>query len=215
MLVIAIILFVLLALALLRVGVILEYSEDGFNTWIKLGFLRLKLKKSDEKKKPKKKKKPKDKGTILKPGSLSDFMNMLKAIKVALGRLKRKLLIKNLTLHYTSASDDPAKTALQFGAANAVFGAIVPVLEKHFRIKKRDLRAAADFNSQEQGIYVRLTISIAVWEIVYVLLALLPLFKTTSINDTGKPEKEKEKTDGKSTNKQSAGNHHAKNKGDD
>ena len=213
MLVIVIILFVLLVLALLRVGVILEYSEDGFNTWIKLGFLKLKLKKSDEKKKPKKKKKPKDKGSILKPGSLRDFMDMLKAIKVALGRLKRKLLIKNLTLHYTSASDDPAKTALRFGAANAVFGAIVPVLEKHFRIKKRDLRASADFNSQEQGIYVRLNISIAVWEIVYVLLALLPLFKTASLSDTGKPEKEK--TDGKSTNKQSTGDHDAKNKGDD
>jgi len=206
MLVVGIFLLVLLLLALLRVGVVLEYTENGLESWIKIGFLKLRINKDKKKKKKKKEKKE----SSFKPGSLKDFLDMLKAIKNTLGRLKRKLLIKILILHYTSASDDPAKTALQFGAANAVFGIAVPLLEQNFRIKKRDLTASADFDSKEPGIYAKIIISIAVWELLYVLSALLPLFKALSSTDNGKLRKENE-TNGKSTNKQPDGNHNAKN----
>jgi len=164
---------IFILLALLRFGFIVEYSEVGFEMWVKAGFLRLRLKEKDKEKKPKKKKekKPGKRG----PGSLSGFFDMLRAVKKALGRLRRKLLIKQLTLHYTSASDDPSRTALQFGAANAVFGAIIPVLERNFKIRRRDLRAAADFNVKENGIYAKIVVSIAVWEVIYIIFALFPI----------------------------------------
>jgi len=164
---------IFILLALLRFGFITEYSEAGFEMWVKAGFLRIRLKEKDKQKKPKKKKekKPGKRG----PGSLSGFLDMLRAVKKALDRLRRKLLIKQLTLHYTSASDDPSKTALQFGAANAVFGAVIPVLERFFRIKRRDLRAAADFNVKENGIYAKIVVSIAVWEVIYIVFALFPI----------------------------------------
>jgi len=186
---------IFILLALLRFGFIVEYSEVGFEMWVKAGFLRLRLKDKDKREKPKKKKpkKKKEKKPGRKgPGSLSEFFDMLRAVKKALDRLRRKLLIKQLTIHYTSASDDPSKTALQFGAANAVFGAIIPVLERNFKIRRRDLKAAADFNAEENGIYAKIIVSIAVWEVVYIVLALFPIITAMAIS---KPDNKGDKTD--------------------
>jgi len=169
--------------------VVVEYSDAGLTARAKAGFISFKVypakeKPGDAEKKAKKKaakKALKDKKGKLKeekkPGGLSGFMDILRAVKNTLSRLKRKLLIKQLILHYTSAGDDPAKTALKFGAANAVFGMIIPLLESNFRIKRRDLGASADFNSAEQSIYAKINITVAVWEIIYISLALLPLVK--------------------------------------
>jgi len=191
---------IFILLALLRFGFIVEYSEVGFEMWVKAGFLRLRLKDKDKREKPKKKKpkkkkekKPGKKG----PGSLSEFLDMLRAVKKALDRLRRKLLIKQLTLHYTSASDDPSKTALQFGAANAVFGVIIPVLERYFKIKRRDLRTAADFNGKENRIYAKIIISIAVWEVIYIVFALLPIITAMLKSEPDVKDENKEKTDRK------------------
>jgi len=176
MLALAIIFTVLIILAFLRFGIIAEYSDEGFKLWAKAGFLKFELLKDDKKEKVKKPKKEKaKKSTSVKPGSLNDFMVILKSVKNALSRLKHRLLIRDLTLYYLSAGDDPANVALSFGAANAVFGAILPVLERNFRIKRRDLQASADFEAKKQRIYAKIAISIAVWEVFYVVFALFPI----------------------------------------
>ena len=179
MLALAIIFTVLILIAFLRFGVIAEYSEEGIKLWAKAGFLKFELLKDNKKKKDKKKKKEKPKKPVnMKPGSFDDFMVILRSVKNALGRLKRRLLIKNLTLYYLSAGDDPADTAIRFGAVNAVFGAIIPVFERAFRIKHKDLRASADFDAKEQRIYAKIVISIAVWEVFYIVFALFPIIIT-------------------------------------
>ena len=179
MLALTIVAAVLILIAFLRFGVIVQYSEDGFLLWAKAGFLKFRLLNDDKEKKPKKKKKEKkekdSKG--YKPGSLSEFMTIIKAAVNALSRLRRRLLIKQLILYYTSAGEDPANTALMFGAANAVFATVIPLLENCFRIKHRDLKAAADFDAKEQRIYAKISISIAVWEVFYILFALFPIIK--------------------------------------
>jgi hypothetical protein len=227
MLALAIIAAALILIALLRFGVIAEYGDEGFQLWAKAGFLKFKLLDDDKEKKPKKKKEKPKKERNLKemlPGSLSGFMDTIKTVLKALSRLKRRLLIKQLTLYYTSAGENPAMTALQFGAANAVIGAIVPEIKKNFRVKRLDLRTWFDFTSTEQKIYAKITISIAVWEVFYVLFALLPLvtaiFKRNS-SHTNKSEKsdKKERKDGEdngeSPNQRVDGNNDAKNEGDD
>lgn len=192
MLALAIILSVLLLLALLRVGVIAEYNDEGMALWLKAGFLRFRLETGEDKRKPRRKL---ELGSI-KPGSLREFMDIFGVFRNMLGRLRRRLLIKRLTLYYTSGGEDPSMVALQFGAANAVFGVIMPVLERHFRIKRRDLRTSADFDLKEPRIYALISISIAIWEAIYVLLALLPMITT-------KPSNRKDGTiNGKGTNKQ-------------
>ncbi|MCL2401329.1 MAG: DUF2953 domain-containing protein [Oscillospiraceae bacterium] len=178
MIIAACIVAVLILISLLRIGVSAEYGGDGFFVTASVGLIKIKILPRKEKprkakkiKKPKKPKKPKQ-PKMEKPGGLKAFLDMLPGIKSALGRLRRRLLIKKLTIHYTAAGEDPVKTAMTFGAANAVFGVIVPVLENNFRIKHRDFRAQADFNATQQLIYVNAAISLAVWEAIYIAAAL-------------------------------------------
>jgi len=198
MLALAIIFTSLLLIALLRFGFIAEYSEAGFDYWISIGFIKIRLSGKEKTKKVKKEKKKKESSVVIKPGSMSIFLDMLKAVKNALSRLKRRLLIKQLTLYYMSAGDDPATTALLFGTANAVYNTIIPALERNFRIRKRDLRASADFTATEQKIYAKIAISIAVWEVFYIIFALFPIitaiFKSKPVRKQEKKTKNKPET---------------------
>jgi hypothetical protein len=165
-----------------------------------------KAKKKAEKKAEKKAKKKaekearKESGEKKKPGPLKPILDMLPAVKTLLGRLRRRLLIKKLIIHYTAAGGDPYNTAFTFGAANAAIGVVVPILERSFRIKQRDFKMAADFNSVQQGIYINAIISMAVWEAVYIVFAILTagirLLKSTKVtNDRKDGQKNGKNTD--------------------
>ena len=128
-------------------------------------------KKEEEKKEPGEKKKPKIKVT------LELVTTALRAVGELLSRLRRKIAIDKLTVHYTVASDDPASAAMTFGYASAGVNALMPVLENTFKIKERDVGAAVDFEAEENVIYVDAQLTIAVWEIIYIALAVWPVVK--------------------------------------
>jgi len=222
MLALAITLSVIILIALLRLGVIIEYNEAGFQVWVRIGFIKRLVAGEGVKKKAGKKQKEKKSSLNIKPGTLSVFTEMIKAVLNALKRLKRKLLIKELTLYYTSAGEDPAYTALQFGAANAVYGTIIPGLKRNFRIKRIDLKAWFDFFEKEQKIYAKIAVSIAVWEIIYVICALFPIissiFKAQKGKEVKGPQNNVRKDgqeNGKSPDQRVDGNNDAKNEGND
>ena len=186
MIILAIILIVIILIALLRLGVSAEYSAGGMSVVVRAGPLALSVfprkmkwkpegKKKKRPKKPKKKKEKKAKPEAKKPGAFKTFLDILSAASKSLSRLRRRLLIKELTIHFIAAGDDPAKAAIGFGASNAVFGMVVPVLEKAFRIKRCDLRSSADFDATEAYIYLKASISLAVWEAIYIASAFLPV----------------------------------------
>jgi len=173
LIIIAIILFI----ALLRFGIVIEYSETGIRAWVRVGFLSLIIYPEKEHRLHKIRKARKKVRQKIKPGSLDELLDIIAPIKEMLDRLRRKLLIKRLKIHYTVAGEDPYKTAMTFGSANAATSIIVPLLEEKFRIKKRDIQILANFESEEQKIYLNLAISIAMWEAIYVIIALLPILK--------------------------------------
>ena len=186
---IAIILAVVLLVALLRLGIAVEYGEDGFSADARIGPLNIRVlpvKKrpaKDQKRKIRKAKKEKAAGKARadkKPGSFSEIQKILDPAKTVLDRLRRKLLIKRLTIRYIAADSDPAKAAMAFGRMNAVYGVVFPLLEKYFRIKRRDFRASADFELEEPYIYINAIISIAIWEALYISFALLPVLISSS-----------------------------------
>lgn|GEM_PF-1805266 len=175
------ILVVFLLVAFLRFGAIIEYSDAGIKLWAKVVFLKFQILGKEnvrrkKKKKPKRKKKKKKNidFSVLKPGSLREVLETLKTVRTVLDRLRRKLLIKQLTLYYIAAGDDAANTAKQFGAVCSAFETITPIIKRNFKIKRLDLRASADFTSSNQKIYAKLNITIAVWEVIYIALALIP-----------------------------------------
>jgi len=221
----AITISILILIAVLRFGVIIEYSEAGFLMWVKVAFLKFRIADKDKKQKPKKEKakdKKSDIGKQIKPGSLREFLDILKAVSNVLDRLRRRLLIKQLTIYYVSAGEDAANTAIMYGAAHAVYNTVIPLLESRFRIKHKDLRAAVDFNTSEQKIYLKIAISIAVWEVFYIVSALFPIiagiFKKTSKTAVGNQDivKRKEGQDnGKSSDQRSDGKNNGENEGND
>lgn len=148
-----------------------------------------------------KKDKGKEKAKEKMPGGLKPFLDFLPALQRMLSRIRWRLLIKKLTIYYTAGGDDPAMTALAFGAANAAFSALSPMLENSFHIRRRDFRVIADFQSGEQAIYVNAAISLAVWEALYITIALLPPIIGLLKRPKVPTDRKEEKKDGKAPDK--------------
>ncbi len=174
MIIAAAVLAFLILICFLRVKLVIMYDESGFALIAYLGPFPKRILPSGKKKKgrPKKKKAEAREG-IERAGRLESLKNQLPSFKQALSRLKRKLVIKELTIHYMAAGTDPAATALYFGAASAGYGMILPLLENNFNIRKRDLRATVNFEAAEPYIFVKAILSLAVWEAVYVAFGVI------------------------------------------
>ncbi len=159
----------LLVLALIRIRVCVSYSEAGFSAVLRIWFYRMKL--PPEKKparKPKKgKKQPEDEQK--KPargGSLSDFNAMLRVALSMLGRALRSIRIDRLDAEVHIAGGDPFSTAMLYGGAAAGCGIVLPLLERAFVIKSKNIRVFADFDAREITLRLEARASVAVWQLV-------------------------------------------------
>jgi hypothetical protein len=198
--VIVIIAVIFIGIALLRIGATVVYSVDGPEVLIHIGFVRIVVYPRDKiaKKKLKKKgDKAKTQKETKQGGSIEKLKFLMSADTVeCLRRLTHRLSINQLTMYYCAAGYDPAETAIHFGMASAAFGIVLPFLENHFHIKQRDLRTAVDFSAQESTIFVHIKMTLAVWEIIYIALALLDGLRKMSAkkSNNGKVENENGQT---------------------
>lgn len=174
MIIAAAVLAFLILICLLRLKLVAVYDAEGIYLCAYFGPFKMRiLPSAKSKKENRKEKKEKVRENVIKTGRLEALRDQLPSLKQALSRLKRKLLINELTIYYMAAGTDPAATALYFGAASAGYGMILPLLENNFNIKKRDLRATVNFEVGEPYIYVKAVVSLAVWEAVYVAFGVL------------------------------------------
>ena len=170
---------------LLRFGAEVEYGEGGISADARVGPFRIPVfpvrgkedrgKKGQQDKreaKVKAKKKPPEGRKI--PGDLDTIKEILKAAGTTLGRLRRKVRIKRLIIWYVASAKDPSKAAISFGISNAAVGIILPFLDKHFKIGKREFNASVDYEKDKPAVYVNAAISIALWEALYIACALVP-----------------------------------------
>lgn len=169
---------VLIALACLPLGVGARYDEGGPVVHVLVGPVRVKVypgsKKEEKKEKKQKQKKQKQSPKAAssgkqapqkKGGSLSDFLPLLDMILDFLGNFSRKLRVNRLEMKLTLAADDPCDLAVNYGRAWAALGNLIPVLERAFVIKKRDLEVECDFTAQDTRIYARLDLTITLGRI--------------------------------------------------
>jgi hypothetical protein len=103
-------------------------------------------------------------------GKLPLFRQLLSLGLKALGCLRRKLILKNLTVCLTvgGQGEDPAGSGVTYGRAWAAVGALIPVLENTFKIRKRDIRVNIDFTSSETVIYADGSILLRVGDILWI-----------------------------------------------
>lgn len=97
----------------------------------------------------------------------------------ALGMMKRRLVLSNLTCHLKVASDDAAGTALLYGRIAAAVSALYPVLQRNLRIKKTDITVDADFESEKLEILTDVTL--AVCPLRMLIAGLILLFRFLKI----------------------------------
>ena len=192
---------ILVLLAVLPVGVCLIYNEDGLVLSLFLGAIKIKLfpKASKEKKKKEKPKKQKKAKPASKPqsvkkersgGKITDFLPLLDIGLKFLGSFRRKLRVKRLELNYVMAGGDPCDLALNYGKAWTAVGNIMPLLERIFVIKKRNIQVQCDFAEVAARISARLEITITIGRVVgiavkYGVKALREFLKIKNKNKGG------------------------------
>ena len=233
--VLGIIIILLVLLAFIRLGCIVEYSEDGLFLFARAGPIRIKIIPSKRKHKSEKKllkekakaeKKQREKAEkaqkkkaekeSLSPeakkekrgGTVELVKKMLPPVLKAIGRLRRKLVIEHLTLHLTVAGKDPCDTANLYWKAGAAMGTLTAALENCFDIRQRDLGTAVSFIEDKTRVYAYASIRYRLWELIYIAGGLgISYLKTTGQIKKGKAEK-----NGQTSDRRTDGNDSYKNK---
>ncbi len=176
---------ILILLAVLPLGIHIQYDEDGAAGSLVAGPLRIRLFPRPKKPKPEKPKEKKPKKTPpprdpvpdasrrprpvtpelapaepKKGGSVTDFLPLVKIALDLLDGLRRKLRVDLLECKIILAGDDPCDLAVNYGRAWAALGNLLPRLERVLVIKKRDLNIECDFCGNKTLIYARVQITI-------------------------------------------------------
>ncbi|MDR1217674.1 MAG: DUF2953 domain-containing protein [Oscillospiraceae bacterium] len=195
------------ALALVRLGVSAEYGEGGLELEARIGAVRLRLYPRPLKRRARAARGRREPKTR-RPGGLAGFTDIAAYALKALGRLRRRLLIKRLVVRWSvPGADDPARAAMTYGGASAAAAPLERLIDGAFRVKRRELSANVDFCAAEPRVYISAAVSAAVWELVYVACALLPAIVRTT-NRKGKLQ------NGQTSGRRSHGDDDAKTQGD-
>ena len=173
---------VLVFIAILPVGVSALYNEDGPLVNLLIGPVKIllfpgKKKESKEKKeKPKKAKKSEKetsgskKKTKKKGGSIQDFLPLVDKVLDFLDAFRRKLRVDHLEMKLVLGGGDPCDMAVNYGKAWAALGNLMPLLNRAFVIKKRDLEVECDFLADTTVITARLDLTITVGRVLSLLV---------------------------------------------
>ena len=172
---------VLTLIAIVPIGVSAFYDEEGPRAFVIIGPFRSLVfpsnkekekKKGREKKKKEKiesnaseqKKKKKKKG-----GSIHDFLPVVDVVLDFLAAFGRKIRVNHLEMKLVLGGSNPSDLAVNYGRGWAVLGNLVPLLERAFIIKKRDLEVECDFLAENTVITARLDLTITVGRVLSLL----------------------------------------------
>ena len=167
---------VIVALSFAPLGISAKYDADGAAVHLIAGVFRIQLvpARKKRKKQPKeaRKSEPKPKNDEQKKekkgGSLSDFFPLVDAVLEFLGDLLgRKLRVNLLQARLVLAGDDPCDLAVNYGNAWMALGTLVPLLERFFVIKKRDLKVECDFTADKTLVDAHIVLTITLGRLMH------------------------------------------------
>ena len=165
-----------------RIGARIRVTPDAYEVRLRWGIFTFRTWTPQTEGKPKRtrrsRKKPKEAkkgpGEETKPAiKLAQVIDMLPAVRWALGKLGRGFRVEQLELYLIVATGDVAKTAALYGAVNAGLGLMAPITGK---IKNTDIAVGLDYNLSKPQIYMTTALSIRTGAILSAGLALLLTF---------------------------------------
>lgn len=176
-----IVLACLFALGQLRLGGRVRYDEDGFTLTGIAGPLRLALlpPREGKRKRAKKKKAAKPPKAKARPrpaqghpqkkgGNVGRLMGLLPIVAQAAGAFRRKLCVHRLDLSVVWGGKDAAAAALGYGRANALLGAIWPILDNSFRIRRCSSQIDLDYSAAEPAIRLDAVITATLGQLLWI-----------------------------------------------
>ena len=121
----------------------------------------------------------------VKPKPKLDFDTVVALLRMgshAIRRFFRSFTVNFFQLHYTVACRDPYDTAIQYGMAYAAAEALPVLAGKKIRVLRRDIEIGADYTSEEPVIAVRIVLSLQLFRLVHLAVALGVEFLKWKIN---------------------------------
>lgn len=170
---------IILVLIFLPVGIRVRYQHAELKIWYVIGPVRLLRYPEDAGRKARKNRSQITIRTVLEEpikankvynNLLGDFLAELKTTLGLFWHLRPKLRIKKLMLKLTLAGSDPATISMQYGGAWAAVGAIFPILEEGFVLKKREIDVNCDFSGGMTTLDAKLDISIGLGRLILCLV---------------------------------------------
>jgi len=153
-------------------------------------------KKDKKQAKPKKEKTPK----LTEKPALLEIVKAFKDLTVGiLKRFARHIRLDELRLRVLVASDDAAKTAVEYGTVCAAAGAVRSVAEGMHRVDLKRVQVAieCDFLAETPEIDAELCVSIRIWRLALIaLFASRPLIEALELVKAYRFYKKEEKQDG-------------------
>lgn len=153
-----------------------EFSAKGINKKLKKDSVIIEKKKASEsKKRGNKDKKKKLAGVVETLELVSELLTQI------VGRFLKYLRIKAARVRVTVATDDAAKTALQYGLAVQAVQYILTILENvtNFSVEKNgEISVDCDYCSEKPIIDLDISLSIRVWQFLALLLRAGAVFVT-------------------------------------
>ena len=93
-----------------------------------------------------------------------------------ISRVLHMPLLDPLIIKITVGGNDPAENALRYGSAWALIGSVLPFLESHFNIGKRDIDVVCDHNGTDLSVYVRTALTARAGQCVALAVSAAALF---------------------------------------
>ena len=208
--ILAVLAVLILLVFFLPYGVDVGYADEVLRVGIKAGPIRVwllpkkplkeKQKQTAEAKKAKKearraakaakkaaaaKEKEINDAVTVKPKPKLDFDTIVALLRMgshAIRRFFRSFTVNFFQLHYTVACRDPYDTAIQYGMACAAAEALPALAGKKIRVLRRDIEIGADYTSEEPVIAVRIVLSLQLFRLVHLAVALGVEFLKWKIN---------------------------------
>ena len=201
--ILAVLAVLILLVFFLPYGVDVGYADEVLRVGIKAGPLRIWLlpkKPLTEKQKAKKEERraakaakkaaaAKDKeindSVTVKPKPKLDFDTIVALLRMgshAIRRFFRSFTVNFFQLHYTVACRDPYDTAIQYGMACAAAETLPALAGNKIRVLRRDIEIGADYTSEEPTISVRIVVSLQLFRLVHLAVALGVDFLKWKIN---------------------------------
>lgn len=164
MLIFAIIAILLAAVLVIPLSVYASYDAGGIKLSVSAVLLKKTLfpKKNTASKDEKEDKSVKPKKHALPDFTFEEWLDLAAAALKALKSLKKGVYFELLRLQCTVSAPDPYDAVMRYNAINAAVSSFITFLEGGFRVKKKDVSVALDFDRAAMNTELELSVSLRI-----------------------------------------------------